>query len=220
MFDYKDIENFIISKVNKLPDIISDDVKIDSFSIDEKEYQRLQMMCQIGNSYQGHGSIEIGSYKRLFINGKLFMSNTPMEVITNINFIRNAHGNVLIAGLGLGLIIYAIQDLEHVTSITIIEKNKTLIDIMNEVSGFNKKVNIIHEDVFTCNFPKHIIFDTIYFDIWENKCGDNWTEIKKLKRKYKKHLADDIKYMTAWEEKYCRLQLKADNEFVRRCTRR
>ena len=38
------------------------------------------------------------------------MSNTYMERWTNMNFCDYAHGDVLIGGLGIGLIILAIQD--------------------------------------------------------------------------------------------------------------
>ena len=44
-----------------------------------------------------------GRYARLFVNGTMFMSDTPMERNTNYAVVRNAHGNVLIAGLGIGL---------------------------------------------------------------------------------------------------------------------
>mgnify|MGYP000786328328 FL=1 len=42
------------------------------------------------------------------------MSDTPMEKETNRDFVHNAHGNVLIGGLGIGLIILAIQNKEDV----------------------------------------------------------------------------------------------------------
>nr|DAO26089.1 MAG TPA: hypothetical protein [Bacteriophage sp.]DAW88763.1 MAG TPA: hypothetical protein [Bacteriophage sp.] len=55
-----------------------------------------------------------GRYIRLINGCDCVMSDTPMEKETNRDFVHNAHGNVLIGGLGIGLIILAIQNKEDV----------------------------------------------------------------------------------------------------------
>lgn len=50
--------------------------------------------------------VDPGKYARLTVDGRLFMSDTRMERITNGDFVRQAHGRVLIAGLGLGMILH------------------------------------------------------------------------------------------------------------------
>lgn len=42
-------------------------------------------------------------YTRLFIDGQLWMTDAEFECWTNADFVRAASGDVLIAGLGLGL---------------------------------------------------------------------------------------------------------------------
>ena len=71
---------------------------------------------------------------------RCIMSNTPMEEYTNREFVEKAHGDILIAGLGIGMIILPLQDKEAVKSITIIEKNK---DIWIEISGDGFLYNMV-----------------------------------------------------------------------------
>lgn len=63
-----------------------------------------------------------GKYIRLLHNGECVMSDTNMEKRTNSDFCINAHGDIIIGGLGIGMIIMAIQDKSEVNSITVIEK--------------------------------------------------------------------------------------------------
>lgn len=76
-----------------------------------------------------HG-ITPGDYVSLEHCGSVLMSNTPMEKRTNEDFVTNAHGKVLIGGLGIGLILLAIQDDPMVDKITVVEKNQEVIDLV------------------------------------------------------------------------------------------
>lgn len=137
-------------------------------------------------------SIPSGKYVRLLdtdnrLDGCV-MSDTPMEKRTNTNFVDNAHGDVLIAGLGIGLILLPVQEKEEVRSITILEKNKEVIDLVASQLELNDKVTITHSDVFTHEFKRGTKFDTIYFDIWNYVNSDVYKEMQLLKKRYRKHL--------------------------------
>ena len=92
-----------------------------------------------------------GKYIRLLHNGECVMSNTDMERMTNLDFCVNACGDIIIGGLGIGMIIMAIQDKPEVKSITVIEKNKEVIDIVATQLELNDKVNIVCADVLNGN---------------------------------------------------------------------
>lgn len=145
-----------------------------------------------------------GEYVRLMEHGEVVMSDTPMEKRTNQFFIDNAHGDVLIAGLGIGLIVLPIQDKEEVTSITILEKNPEVIEMVAEQLPLNDKVTIIQGDVYEHTFPKGTKFNCIYFDIWNYVNSEVYQEMKKLKRKYLKYkrtLAEDPNaFIKCWAE--------------------
>ena len=63
--------------------------------------------------------LPVGEYVRLLINGQCAMSNTPMEKFTNQSILRNAHGKVLIGGLGIGLTLLPIADKTNVSDILV-----------------------------------------------------------------------------------------------------
>lgn len=147
-----------------------------------------------------------GKYIRLFdtsINDCV-MSNTKMEERTNMNFVTKAHGNILVAGLGIGMIILPIQDNEDVKSITIVEKNEEVIELILSQLKFNSKVNVIHDDIFNYKPPRGTKFDVIYFDIWNYVNQDIYEEMKELKRKYKNYLRpkkeNPNRFMKCWAE--------------------
>ncbi|KAB7891370.1 hypothetical protein [Poseidonibacter ostreae] len=122
---------------------------------------------------------------------EMVMSDSFMEKRTNQDFINKANGDVLIAGLGIGMIILAIQDKEDVRSITVVEICEELKDIVmvGLEKVLNDKVTIIIEDINKFKPTKK--YDTVYCDIWNTIDGINWEEMKSLTRKFKNHINRD-----------------------------
>jgi SAM-dependent methyltransferase len=153
-----------------------------------------------------------GDYIRLIHKGNCVMSNTDMEKRTNMEFVRKANGDVLIAGLGIGLILLAIQDKEEVRSIMVIEKYPEVIELVEKQLPLNSKVKIIQGDVFEYDFPKGTKFDTIYFDIWNYINSDVYEEMKELKKRYRKYkrLSRDNEnaYIACWAEYHAKHDLR------------
>ena len=153
-----------------------------------------------------HG-IPGGKFVRLTHRGEVVMSNTDMEKRTNTSFVLNAHGNVLIGGLGIGLIILAIQDKEEVKQITVVEKNAEVIELVGNQLPLNSKVNIVHDDVF--DYKPLFKYNTIYMDIWNYINSDIYNQqMKPLISRYRRYLVpkseDENKYIDCW----CKLQAK------------
>lgn len=150
-------------------------------------------------------------YIRLIHEDGIMMSDTPMERNTNEKFLRNANGDVLIFGLGLGLIVFPLLKDDTIKSITIVELYQDLIDLINPIikeHDKNEKVKIIQGDCFNFSFPKDKKFDTIYFDIWISICQDNYEEQKLLFKKFRPNLNKNNpnKYMDAWMMDYYKKQ--------------
>lgn len=146
-----------------------------------------------------------GKYVRLLHEGECVMSDTNMEKKTNIDFCRNAHGDIIIGGLGIGMIIMAIQDKPEVKSITVIEKSQEVIDIVASQLKFNNKVNIICADVFEWKPERGVKYDMAYMDIWNWINKDVYKEeMQPLKRKYAHYLKskeeNPKRYNKCWAE--------------------
>ena len=150
--------------------------EIDIFEVDEKASS-----STIFRSY-----VPAGKYARLKINGHTIMSDTPMEWRTNRECIYHANGDVLIGGLGIGMIIMAIQDKDCVKSITVIEKNPDVIAAVKDQLPLNDKVRVIEGDVYT--YVPDRKYDCVYMDIWGDISEELYPQMVKLKRKYGHYL--------------------------------
>jgi len=138
--------------------------------------------------------------------GGIIMSDTPMEVNTNYRINHSAYGKILIAGLGIGMVLMKIQDNPNVKEITIIEREKEIIDLVASQLPLNNKVRIINSDIFLWRPEKGTKYDVIYFDIWDNICSDNYEEMKYLHRQFRKYLKkkDTGAWMDSWRKEDCR----------------
>jgi hypothetical protein len=157
--------------------------------------------------------IPTGEYIRLLVDGELMMSNTPMEKRTSAPFVTNAEGDVLICGLGIGLVILPLLESEKVKSITVVEKYQDVIDIvLPQIKGYDteNKLTVICEDCFKFKTDKK--FDTVFIDIWANINSDIYKEeMKPLKRKYRSFLREERQTMDnvyVWAEREARYDLR------------
>lgn len=137
----------------------------------------------------GFTRVEPGDYVKLIVDGTLMMSDTPMERRTNREFLKNAKGDVMIAGLGIGLILHNLREKVKegiVTSITVYEKYR---DVASLVCPYYRDLplKVIEADILTYKPRKDEKYDTIYFDIWPDINTDNLEDIKLLHNRWKNH---------------------------------
>jgi len=166
--------------------------EIDHIDLTQDKVNRRRLSAAISSSFwfNEYHDLVPGVYTRLRDNKKseTVMTDTPMEIRSNMYFVAAAHGKVLIAGLGLGLVLISIQDKEDVESIYVVEIHKEIIDLVAKRLPLNNKVRIIQADIFKFNLRRGVKLDTIYFDIWNNISGDNYTPTKILHRKFQHFL--------------------------------
>ena len=127
-------------------------------------------------------------------SNECIMSSNLFERLTNQNFINSAKGDVIIFGLGLGLILFPLLEDEEINSITVIDNS---IDIINTIGPIiknydvNDKLTIINGDVFTyyqqLNDAK---FDVAYFDYWNIVDSTIQTDMETLKELYKNNIKE------------------------------
>jgi hypothetical protein len=132
----------------------------------------------------------------------VIMSDSEFDKHTNSNILRIAHGNILIAGLGIGMILIPLLKKKDVQTITVIEKEQDVINLVyKHIKKYDKKnkLEVIHDDIFSIELSKERKFDVMYFDIWNNVCGDNYSQMKTLKKKFSKNRAKHCT-IVSWEE--------------------
>jgi hypothetical protein len=166
-------------------------VEVDHFKVSAQESQF--------SAIRDGGYILAGKYARLTVHGQLMMTDTQMEKRTNYDFVHRAHGDVLISGLGLGMIVAATIDKPDVKSITVVEKYAEVISI---VSKYFPSITCIHADIHTWTPPKGSKWNVIYHDIWPEICTDSLPEIYALERRFRKYLdkADSNRWQGSWQK--------------------
>lgn len=164
------------------------------------------------------GNIPKGEYIRLLDKRERFdgciMSDTPMEHRTNYGILNRANGDVLIGGLGIGMILLQLMNKEEVKSITIIEKYQDIIDIVGSQLPLNDKVKIVQGDIFENTFPRGTKFDTIYFDIWNYINSDVYEEMKELKKSYRRCLRSKKENPNSWIGCWAEREAKNDSRLM------
>jgi hypothetical protein len=142
-----------------------------------------------------------GKYKGLSRGGTMVMSNTPDEIRDFQHFTRKAHGNILINGLGLGVVITELLSKKDIQSITVIEASDDVIKLV--APSFNDpRLTIIHADAYTYQPPKNAAYDFVWHDIWDYICADNLPQMSRLHRKYGKR----AKWQDSWAKHECQRQ--------------
>lgn len=202
----------LYKEYSRLAEIYKEDegktVAIKYVELTEEEVRFAKLRSMMHYQHSETYDLEPGKYVKLIVNNQIVMSDTPMEQRTNLDFVRRAKGKVLIGGLGLGLIVLAIQKKPEVEKIVVLEKNQEVIDlVMKQLKGHLDmiKVCVDCKDVFEPDkiFVKGYKFDTIYFDIWSDICADNYPQMKELTKLYRKYRAKGG-WLGCWRKEDCR----------------
>lgn len=204
--------------------------KLEAFDVSQQDADRFNIGARRGSM------IYPGSYMRLMQKntsyegrgkGQMIMSDTPFERFTNAEFVYHANGNVLIAGLGMGMILIPLMANPAVKSITVVEKDAYLIDfILPQLRAYYRQNAylrdqwgklgmgvwpIVHSDIFQwMPREKTTLFDTIYFDIWPTVNADNYEEMKRLHRRFAKRLnrENPRAFMDSWQRDEVKRQMR------------
>lgn len=183
----------------KLSEILKD-CEGERFKVNNFEITRDNWRAKLDRIPTGHYVRLIDKSEDVF-SGRVVMSDTPMEKYTNSEFVHKAHGKVLIAGLGLGMIILAIQDKPEVEEIVVVEKYDEVRDLVLPQLPLNDKVKVIIADAH--DYVPDQQYNTIYLDIW-NSIGRSVyeKEMRPMRMRYRKHLVpkseDPDRFINCW----------------------
>lgn len=184
-------------------------IKRFSISEDEARDYNMRTVMSYGSGLQ---FVQAGDYVKLYVNGELMMSDTPMEKKTNMEFIRNAHGEVMIAGLGIGLILENLIPLYEdgkVTKVVVYEKYQDVIDLVAHRYTGRLPLEVRCEDIMTYKPSREEKYDTLYFDIWPEVDDKNLDDVCVLHNRWKTHKKDGA-WMSSWMADYLRKRRAAE----------
>lgn len=134
--------------------------------------------------------VPAGTYCQLYVDGQLMMSDTKAERRSNLEVLHRAQGEVLIAGLGIGMLLLPLLAKPEVTQVTVLEKYREVIQLVEphirRIAGEtdSKKLVIVEADVFRWRPDQGVRYDVLYFDIWPTICVSNLDEMTRLHRRF------------------------------------
>ena len=112
-------------------------------------------------------------YPCLLKADSIWMSVTPFEIETMSHVIKEAFGNVLTLGCGMGYVAFMMSEKKEVKSITIVEKDQHVLSMFEQhiLPQFphRHKINLIHQDAFDY-LNKEVAsttFDMVFVDIYQ-----------------------------------------------------
>lgn len=197
--------------------LVSPTYTIDTIVLSQ-ETVRMEQMRNYRNLWLTMGLKADFPYIRLKKAGEgIMMSDTPMERNTNRDFIQKANGDVIIFGLGLGLVILPLLKKENVKSILVVELYQDLIDMVEPIlkkHDTENKLKVIQGDCFDIHnsIPKEKKFDVVYGDIWISICTDNYEEMKTLTKNWKNRINRDNPnaFIDHWLKDYLKREIVKD----------
>ena len=169
---------------------------------DPKIWERLNRSDMTGLAWPGRAYTELRDP-----DGSLWMHDRPDECHDHLEFVGKASGDVLIFGLGMGMLPARLAKLKAVRSIHIVELRQDIIDLVGpHLTAAFPKVTIEQGDVFT--YQPARTYDAIWIDVW--KWRQNREEAGYLRQRY----ASTSPIIGCWE--FLGHLLKPENPLPRR----
>ena len=196
-----------------IPEGESGDWEVLHFETDKEEVKHRRIMGAMSFAPNEFYDLEAGLYIRLIDRSrtwtKVQMTDTPMERRTNLEFMDNVHGDVLIGGLGIGMIIAPLLCKEigdKVDTIRVVESSPDVIKLvkpyLDKLDRFDK-LEVVECDVM--EYWTDDRFNVVYFDIWPEITCDNLPEMSKLHRRWAHRMdkSDPNRWLSSWRHKDC-----------------
>ena len=141
-----------------------------------------------------------GHIHQLMEKGKgMWMSDLPCEIWQHAKFVPELFGNVLIGGLGIGLILKLLESNPRIKSVTVVEKSEDVISLVWDNLNLLYKANIVNADLFKFLRVCPLKFNSAYYDIWTHDGAMDWENyVLPLRYLSRKMLHQDKIY--CWQE--------------------
>jgi spermidine synthase len=128
-----------------------------------------------------------------------------MERRSNYEVVCRAHGRVLIAGLGLGLVLVPMLAKPEVVEVTVVEREPDVIELVGPAFAAalaSGRLRLVQADIHAWRPADDERFQTIYFDIWPTISTEHLPEMDRLRARLRPWLAagQPGSWLGAWQE--------------------
>lgn len=185
------------------------DVELSHFEVSAQDSGMTKVRALLNPGVRWFSYVPPGKYVRLIErdgDGTLWMTDTAHERLSSLPLVENAHGHVLISGLGLGMVLPPVLQKKSVTQVTVLEKSCDIIKLVGK-RFTHPKLTILEEDVFFYKPPADSPrYDVVFHDIWPHVCDGNLPQMTVLKRRFVHWMnkKNPRRWQGCWAEGTCR----------------
>lgn len=181
----------------RVPEMSGDGLVIEQFTVVRGSLESMQI------AMEGRACAP-GTYTRLSMDGRLWMSDTDAERRDHVGAVlaaaRHKGGRGLVNGLGLGLVVCAMLD--HLAHVDVVEVDHR---VCQHVGGwlreqYGERVTIHEADALTIKWPTGTRWNVAWHDIWPTIAESNLADMARLHRSY----ARRVDWQGSWAKHECR----------------
>lgn len=143
-------------------------------------------------------------------DGGIWMQDIPIEQFQMRKHVESFNGDVLIGGLGLGVVVNHLAARPEIDNITVIEVSQDVINLVEpHLKDPEGKVTVLCESLFDYLTHSPYIFDFAFFDIWQSDGEGTFlnTVVPLRKLAMENGVVQHDSYIQCWNETVMRSQL-------------
>lgn len=166
--------------------------RVDIVEVGWQDTQNMLVECQF---------VAPGRYTALYIDDEFSMSDVGLLRAGSIEVVQRSKGNVLLVGLGLGLVVGNIMARDSVEKITVVEYVQSVCDAVGKAyleSEYGHKIDIQCASIYDWLPPEGEKYDTIWFDIWHVRDYANLPVMEELHQRFSPYLAEGGWMQSFW----------------------
>jgi SAM-dependent methyltransferase len=182
----------------EIPEGVSGRWRVERYAVATWEADAWNLRVAL-NPQRAQRPIAAGTYTRLVNDDVgIYMTDTPAEIDDLHGFVQAAHGDVLVTGLGLGLIVVALLEYAGgtVRRVDVVEVEPDVIALVAPylTQRFDSRIRIVEADALTYSpfeafgARERGAYDCVWHDIWPRMSLDNLIELKRLKQTHLRYL--------------------------------
>lgn len=185
-------------------------VEVTRQTIPEEDALLLNIEAQTANELRGVRYYP-GTWTYLLLHGEVWMSDTPDEIADHVPFIRRAKGNVLVSGLGLGVVAQALLRNPEVKRLDVVEINPDVARLVAPSFQTDSRFHLHVADAFEWRPPPGVTYDWAWHDVWRDLGHRSFAEFVRIRA----HYEDVAREQMCWGEPYLDEYLRVEACFAK-----
>lgn len=167
-------------------------------------------LYNISAAASGRRTMRPGVYTRLRRGSTVVMSDTHAERRDHAPVVLRASGDVLVTGLGIGMVTAALLARPAVRRVAVVERSAEVLTLVGPTlaARYPGRLDLYHADAYDWRPPAGARWDLAWHDIWDDISVTNLREMTRLRRRFARRVPAGHQF--CWAEDDCRAHGRRD----------